>query len=59
MEVIRVSADIYSSLIDEKPAYAKDIKKDAKELAEKINLVIKQFLIEKGYTQWKNILLNF
>ena len=51
MEVIRVSADIYSSLIDEKPAYAKDIKKDAKELAEKINLVIKQFLIEKGYTQ--------
>ena len=43
--------DKFNMMYNEKPSYAKDIKKDAKELAEKINLVIKQFLIEKGYTQ--------
>ena len=49
MDSIRVSADIYSSLLDE-PQIAKDIKKDSKELADKINQVIRQFLVSKGYT---------
>ena len=45
---MRVSADIYSSLL-EQPTAMKDIKHDAKELALRINEVIAKFMAEKGY----------
>ena len=50
LEAIRVSADIYSTLIEESSTH-KDIKKDQKELANRINQVIMQFMQEKGYIQ--------